>query len=163
ASEGSAVLERELRYAGLLNRSPTTADLAAVAESAANLPSANGTDRPWTPDPSLPDFGLLAAFPNLVLFDGRVTNIATERVRGYDVSLRASPEVTLGRLDFAVNATYTPTHERNVTPESPAFARLNEPGYPVDFRVHATAGLTHFAWGGYFSVNHYKGYPNPFS
>jgi len=156
------VLDRANEFGTLLNRAPTGAQLAAaIAASPTGVDNESGL--PWTPNLALPDQGLLSAFPNLALFDSRVTNIAVERIRGLDFLAKFFAETVAGRFDFGLNATYTPEHTRSFTPQSPAFSHLNQPGYPVDSRERATVGWTRSALGVLVAANHFRGYPNPFS
>jgi outer membrane cobalamin receptor len=156
------VLDRGDEFGSLLNRAPTPAQLSQAIVAAGGAVD-NESGLAWTPDLALPDQGLLGAFPNLVLFDSRLANVAVERVRGFDFLGKIFAETSAGRFDFGLNVSYVPEHTRSLTPMSPAVSHLNQPGYPVDTRGRATAGWTRRAFGVVVAANYFRGYPNPFS
>jgi iron complex outermembrane receptor protein len=158
SSQRPLLLQRENLFPGLIDRSPTSAEAAALLDLT-QPPFVNNTGTPFNPATQ----GILAVFPNLVTFDNRTNNIAVETVSGLDLQATANIEVGRSTLTFGVNATYTIDHDRNVTPQSPSFSLLNEVGKPVDFRLRANAGWTHGPFGAFVYMNYADDYTNPFS
>jgi iron complex outermembrane receptor protein len=153
------VLQREDRFPGLVYRNPTPAQLQAIlAADRGGGGIGNSTGTPF--DPNTQD--ILAVFPNLVVFDNTLNNIAAETVDGVDLGVRANRELSFGELSFGLNATYTLEHSRNVTETSPTFSRLNEVGKPVDFRARALIGLRNGPLSGYVGINYTAGYDDPY-
>lgn len=162
AGERFSVLTAPQRFGELLNISPTQADITAYVSQFDSIPG-NASGIPWTPDPTAPDLGLAAAFPNLALFEGRTTNISVEHVEGIDLSIQSSFDLDGSRFNLGANATYTPKHDRSLTPTTPKFSRINEPGFPSDFRFRLTADWQRGAFGLFGGLNYVDGYENPFS
>lgn len=155
----SLVLQREDRFPGLVYRNPTPQQLQEIlAADRGGGGIGNSTGTPF--DPSTQD--ILTVFPNLVVFDNTLNNIAAETVDGIDFAVRADRELSFGELSFSLNATYTLNHERSVTETSPSFSRLNEVGKPVDFRARALIGLRNGPLSGYLGINYTAGYDDPY-
>ncbi len=154
----SLILEREDRFVGLLERQPSAARVDEVLASL-NGPPRNNTGRPYDPDTG----SLLAAFPDLVIFDNRTNNIAVETTNGLDLLIETHFPVSVGALSVRLNGIYTLSHERRITASSPPFGRVNEVGKPSSFRVRSHLGWTGDALSGYLYLNHIKGYVNPFT
>ena len=153
------VLERADRFPGLIVRNPSAADAAGFLDLDDDDFISNDTGIPFDPATD----AILDVFPNLVLFDNRVTNIAIEEVRGLDFTADATFDTNAGRLDFGLNLTHTLDHDRRVTPASPAFSLLNEVGKPVDTRLRAKAGWSRGAFAAIAFLNYVDDYANPFS
>ncbi|HEX2139472.1 MAG TPA: hypothetical protein VHG33_07165, partial [Woeseiaceae bacterium] len=153
------VLQREERFPGLVIRQPSAAEAAAFLAADTDGLIDNATATAF--DPASQD--ILAVFPNLVLFDNRVANIAIEGARGLDFKASGELDTAFGALSFGLNLTHTLDHDRRVTPASPAFSLLDEVGKPVDTRVRAKGGWTRGAFGAFVYLNHVDGYRNPFS
>lgn len=157
--ERRLALEREARFPGLINRHPTPDDVAAFLARNTREPIFNGTGTPW--DPETQD--LLDVFPDLILIDNRINNIAIETVRGLDLRVDTEFDSQVGTWNFGLDATYTLDHERKITPTSPAVSLLNEVGKPVDLRARARAGWTQGAYSTFLYVNYVDDYVNPFT
>jgi iron complex outermembrane recepter protein len=153
------VLNRAERFPGLITRAPTPAAAAGFLGQDADGFINNDTGVPFDPATQ----NILAVFPNLVLFDNRVSNIAIEGVKGLDLRIDTDFETDIGNLIFGLNLTYTFEHERRVTPVSPAFSLLNEVGKPVDTRARAQAGWRQGPFSTFVYVNYVDDYANPFS
>ena len=158
-AERPLVLERQSRFDALLNRGPTPELVSAL------LAGLNPTDihnftgigfDPSTDDP-------LTLFPGLVTFDGRVSNIAEESVKGIDLKIDSRFATGSGEITTGFNATYTIGHERRVTASSPWFSMLNEVGKPVDLRLRAHVGWQLAGYSAHLYVNYMDDYVDPFS
>ena len=153
------VLEREIRFPGLVTRDPSTAAAAAFLAADTDGFIDNDTDTAF--DPATQD--ILAVFPDLVLFDNRVGNIAIEKLRGIDVKASGEFDTEAGDFAFGVNLTRTLDHERRVTAASPPFSLVDEVGKPADMRVRLSGSWTRGAYGAFVYVNYVDDYRNPFS
>lgn len=160
-TERETALINESRFPGLVIRNPSAAQAAQFLDSitSGGLVIDPSVTTPF--DPNTQD--LLTVFPNLVLFDDRADNIATETLRGIDLSIDGTQVTRIGTLSFGLNGTYTLEHERNVTPTSPAFSLINQVGKPMDFRVRASFGWTRAAYGAHLQINYLDDYANPLS
>lgn len=152
------VLIRGARYVGLIDRAPS-ADALDRFVAASNGNIANITDTQFDPATQ----SLAEAFPDLVVFDNRLSNVSTESVSGLDFGLRGRLEESWGDIKLGLNATYTLDHHRAVTPTSPAFRAMNDVGRPPDFRFSAIGGITRNSMGASLAVNYTDDYPDSFS
>jgi iron complex outermembrane recepter protein len=146
------VLTNEHLYPGLINRSPTSAEVAQILAAAAGV--GNLTGIPFNRNTQ----DATVVFPNLVLFDNRQNNIGLEKVGAIDFIFDGRFPTRVGNLSFGLNATYSREHERNVTRTSPAFSMLNAPGKPADLRFRANAGWQRSSWGAFLYVNYVDRY-----
>jgi outer membrane receptor protein involved in Fe transport len=153
------VLERADRFPGLLVRNPTVAEAAGFLAGDADGLIENDTGVPF--DPATQD--IMDVFPNLVLFDNRLGNVAVEAVRGFDLAVDGDFETELGMFELGINLTHSFEHDRKVTPTSPPFSLLNEVGKPTDTRLRAKGGWIQGAYGAFLYINYVDGYANPFS
>ncbi|WP_129779477.1 TonB-dependent receptor [Peristeroidobacter soli] len=160
-TERETALINESRFPGLVIRNPSAAQVTQFLNSITDLGLSIDPNVTTPFDPNSQD--LLTVFPNLVLFDDRADNIATETLRGLDLSIDGSRVTGIGTLSFGLNATYTLEHERNVTPTSPTFSLINQVGKPMDFRLRASFGWTRAAYGAYAQINYLDGYENAMS
>lgn len=152
------VLQLASRYDGLIDRSPTAAELAAILATDTDGIN-NNTGVPFNPATQ----NILTVFPNLVVFDNRTNNISIERVRGLDWQIRSEIPVSFGSVNLGLNATYTLTHRRAITATSPEFSFLNEVGKPVSFRARGTAGITMEHFRAFVNLDYTGSYRNPFT
>jgi outer membrane receptor protein involved in Fe transport len=152
------VLEREDRFPGLVNRSPAAADIDALLAIRPSVSNSTGTPiaQPVT------GASVLAAFPGLVLFDGRTANLAVEKVDGIDLSVERRLDTGLGRIELGLNGNYTFNHFSRLTAVSPAIDGLDEVSKPVQFRVRARASWQRDRWSANAYLNHSPAYNNPF-
>jgi outer membrane receptor protein involved in Fe transport len=145
-------------FPGLIDRSPTPAQVQAILASAPGSFFENFTGVPFNPATD----DLLAVFPGLVLFDNRRYNIGLDDVSGIDLLLSASLPLGPGELTLGLNGTYYLDFDRRTTAASPAFSQLNQPGRPVDLRFRANAGWTSGPWGLFTYLNYTDGYRDTF-
>ena len=148
-------LANEALLPGLINRSPSEADVAAILAQVGGEVT-NLTDTAWNPA-STP---LLTAFPTLVTFRNHLNNIAQESLRGVDLGIEMKFDSAYGVLDFSVDATRSLNHERRITATSPLFALGNQVGRPVDFRLRASAGWTKGAYSFTAQLHYTDSYQN---
>ena len=149
------ILVNEHLYTSLLDRQPTAAQLTELLAGASQIQ--NLTSVPFNPN-TRDGQALLAAMPNIIVFDNRTSNIATETVRGLDLNVGSSFDTHIGLLQLGLNGTYTLEHERKVTDTSPLFELLNEPGKPVDLRLRITAGWSRDAYSAVLFANYVDSY-----
>ena len=159
AADRPLVLQREDRFPGLIDRAPTAEEAAAIIALDSDGFISNNTGTPFNPATD----DILTVFPNLITFDNRTANIAVEKVDGLDFRIDWVGDTGAGELKFGANATYTLSHDRNVTATSPSFELLNEVGKPVDFRMRIYGGWSRGAHGITAYINYADGYTNPFS
>lgn len=142
-------LQNEDLYGDLINRSPTSAQLAATLDP---VPPDffNGTGVAF--DPLVDD--PLAIFPDAVLFDDRFNNIGVDQLDGIDFQASTELKSDFGDWRLGLNGTYYLNFDRQITETSPAQDQLNQPGKLVDLRMRGQVGWTKSAW----SVNAYLNY-----
>ena len=143
-------------YAGIVNRTPTAAELDAILASLA-LPLRNATTTPFDPATQ----NILDVFPNLVLFDNRLSNIAIEEVNGLDVQLTYEVATSIGDMSFGANGNYIFDHNRRITSASPPVDLLNVPGRNIDLKLRTNMGWSRGSWGAYLYLNYVDSYKEP--
>jgi len=159
SDEQANALVNSVYFPGLITRNPSAAELNALLSTLPNALAFNFTGLPYDPSSQT----LLEAFPNLVIFDGRTNNIAIEKVDGIDLQIDSAFDSAAGRISSGLNATYTFSHSRNVTANSPTLSGINDVGKPVGFRVRGNAGLSLGAWGAFVYLTYVDSYRNTFS
>ena len=160
-TERELALVNQDRYPGLLIRNPDAAlvrsllgavsDGMFIVDTSVSVPFDPGTQDP------------LAVFPNLVTFDNRSNNMASQSLRALDLTFDANVETGMGTLIFGLSGAYTLDHSRRVTKTSPAFALIDEVGKPVGFRMRGKLGWANGAYGTHMFVNYLDDYENPLS
>ena len=153
-----SVLLNEALFAGLVDRTPSAAELQAILASAPGPFFQNFTGVPF--DPATQD--LLTVFPNLVLFDNRRNNIGLDELSGLDLTLDARVPAGAGELSFGLNGTYYLDFDRQNTATSPTESLLDRPGRPVDLRFRANAGWRQGPFGIFTYLNYTDGYRDTF-
>lgn len=153
------VLLRADRFPGLITSNPTAEEAAAFIAVDDDGVIQNDTGTSFDPRTQ----NVLDVFPDLVLFDNRLSNIAIEKVSGFDLRVAGRFETEAGDFAVGLNLTHTFDHDRRVTAASPEFSLLNEIGKPVDTRIRASGGWSRGAWAGSLYYNYTDGYRNPFS
>ena len=146
----STVLTNEDILLGLVNRSPTSAELSEVIARTDPADILNFSGVPFDPASDDP----LAVFPGLVFFDGRLNNVAIEAVDGFDVQASTVLETASGDWTLDLSGTYYLDFKRNITAASPTIQQLNRPGKPVDLKLRGRIGWSRSAW----NVNAYVNY-----
>lgn len=148
-------LSQESRYPGLIVRAPAAEQLDQIVQlTHANGTFGNNTGTAFDPASQ----SLLDVFPNVVLFDNRIHNIAAERLRGVDLAFESTVATRRGEITLAVNGTYYLQLDRRLTPSSAYFSQLNGPSKPVDFKIRASAGWERAALGWFTHVNYVDHY-----
>jgi outer membrane receptor protein involved in Fe transport len=147
-----SVLRNEQLYPGLIDRSPSSAEMADILAAATAVGNVSGM--PF--DRATQD--VTAVFPNLVFFDNRLNNIGMEKVAAIDLTFGSEFNTDLGSLSFGLTATFSREHERKVTQAAPVFSLLNGPGKPVDLRLRFNAGWQRSAWSAFMYLNYVDSY-----
>jgi outer membrane receptor protein involved in Fe transport len=155
----ATILQREASFATLINRNPTAADIDEILRTMSGAVVANLSVPTFTSTSQ----GILAAFPNIVIFDDRRVNLSVEKVSGLNFAVDTHFATAAGALSFGLNAAYMLDHEFQISPTSLAIDKLNAPGYLTDFRFRFNAGLNSHGFGVFAYVNYSDGYPNPLS
>jgi iron complex outermembrane recepter protein len=148
-------------FGELLTQNPSLAQVQAAINRVPGGVISNYTQQPW--DPATGAAGLLAAFPGLIVFDNRYTNVAIDRLQGLDLMLSTAMDFGTIKLRYGFNGTYTLEHNRQITQTTPTFAIINQVGEPVGFRASANAGLERRGYAAFAVVNYTNSYNNPFS
>lgn len=148
------------RYPGLIDRNPSAQQLDTILTRALAQNGFNNiTDVPFDPDAET----VLDAFPNIVLFDDRIHNVASEDIRGIDVAFGGNIKTGVGTFVVGANASYYIDFERQVTRGSSAISQLNAPSKPADFRLRANLGLVRSALSAFVFLNYVDGYKDTFA
>lgn len=150
----AAVLQQAERYVGLLNQSPSQAELDAILATDDDGIIENSTGTPFDPVTQR----LRDVFPNIVVFDNRLSNIGVEAVNGIDFGFTTAFDTDAGRFSLGLDGTYTLDHDRSVTATSPSFSLLNDVGLPPDLRMRGNAGWRR----GEFSLNAFVNYTDSY-
>ena len=153
------VFQFDERYPGLLNRTPTQAEVDAFIAAHTQGAIYNGGGQNWDPASQ----NVLDVYPNLATLDNRINNIAVEKLSAVDLRIDTRMPLMGGSLSLGLDGTYTLDHTRNITATSPAVTLLNQVGKPVDLRVRAKAGWSRAAYSGHLFVNYLDKYENPFA
>ena len=154
-----SVLLSEAVFAGLVDRTPSAAEVQAILASAPGSFFQNFTGVPF--DPATDD--ALTVFPDLVVFDNRRNNIGLDELSGLDLTLDGRFPAGQGELLLGLNATWYLDFDRQNTATSPSTSLLDQPGRPVDFRFRANAGWRQGAFGAFAYLNHTDGYRDTFT
>jgi outer membrane receptor protein involved in Fe transport len=160
-ADTALVLERESRFAQLIERAPTAAEAAVVVSSAPAGFFSNSTGTAF--DPQTQADQILQLFPDLVIFDNRTNNIAVENVHAIDLRVENQQDLLKGVMRITLNGTYTLDHDRRITRNSPDLDLINEVGKPVDLRARFDVDWKRGGFGANLGVNYTDGYANPFS
>lgn len=135
---------------GLINRTPTAAQLAAIL--AGGQPVENLTSQPYNQQTD----NILTAFPGLIVLDDRFHNIGKLNASGVDLSANTSVEAGANTFVFGADGAYYIELKELVTAGSVLSSVLGTPGRPVKFRARGKLG-----WGrGPWVINSYLNYTN---
>ena len=150
------LLRHAVRYPGQLTFDLSAAQVAEAMSSDSDGMLDNLTGMPLLRDGS----NLLSLFPNAIMFDNRLANIAVQKVSGIDAGANVEWDGAQSVWSFGLNATYTLEHDRYVTASSPAIEAINGVGKPVSLRSRASLGWNRSALGAYLYLNYLDGYSN---
>ena len=155
ALSDTRALPDEHLYPGLINRAPTSQDIATILGRLPDLSDLfNLTGLPFDPNVDDP----FSIFPNIVLFDNRRNNIAIEDVEGLDVKADLNLDLPSGTWALGLNGTYYLDSTRRITPTAEPIERLNQPGKPVDLKLRGRIGWSRAAWSANAFVNYVDRY-----
>lgn len=152
-------LQREDAFGELINRSPTAADIDDYLRLNPR-PLENLTNRPIAGP--IDGASILAAFPDLVLFDNMEGNLSEEVVRGLDVSFRGEASTAAGDIGFGLSGSRTFDHYVRITPHAPKNSRIDEVAKPLSLRLRANLGWSRGPWSAHAYLNYAPSYDNPY-
>jgi iron complex outermembrane receptor protein len=160
------ILQRA-QFAPLIDRTPTAAQIGAILANAGSFLTV--LRRPFGPCPAVGGCSrtpttqeILAAAPTLFLVTNLVNNLASESLRGVDLSLRSTFQTPIGQGSLGLNGAYTIEHKRRVTQVSEEARHLNEVGKPAGLKIRAMAAVTHGPFSGVLFGNYARSYSNPY-
>lgn len=95
------------------------------------------------------------------IFDGRLTNLSSQRVRGVDLNLRyAIATDNWGDFTLSAGATGLLQFATQANPTSPALDTLNTIFNQIDWRGRVALGWRREAWNANFALNYANSYEN---
>ncbi len=152
ADDPFAILTNGAEWAPVINRNPTSAQIAAICNS---------------PDYEGSASACLASSPAAII-DGRLANLAATWTTGLDLEAHDSVKGALGVLDFGVIGNYVFKFDQAVTDTSPAVNIVNTVANPLALRVRGDIGWSREGAGRPgpafdLVVNYTGGYKNPAS
>jgi iron complex outermembrane recepter protein len=150
ADDPFAILIDAAEWAAVINRHPSSAQIAAVC----NLPDYQGSVA-----------ACLASSPAAII-DGRLANLATTRTTGLDMEVRDSFSGAPGTLGIALTANYVFHFDQAVTNTSPVTDIVDTISNPLALRLRGVLswnrhGPQRPGPGVSLAVNHTGGYRNP--
>lgn len=151
-TEQLTILQNPSRYGDLIDRSPTSAEVAAILAGSVQILNLTGV--PFNPATQ----GLLSLFPSLVVIDNRSNNIATQKVDGVDVGVNVNVPVGGGSIVSQTNLSLVINHTRQVSPAVPATSYVDQPGRPVSLRLRSSLGWINGPLNAFAFVNYVDGY-----
>jgi len=98
-----------------------------------------------------------------LIWDGRVTNLSSLRVRGIDASATYAFETDLGRFEASLSASHLLQFDRRSNPSSPGEQLLNTIYNPIDWRVRAGLSWSAGPWRASGFANYLGGYDDTIS
>lgn len=147
-------LQQGCPCSSVINRHPTSAQVAAIL---ASLHAGNFFNYTGTPfNPATQD--ALALFPDLATFNDQTNNISTQRSRGITFSATDVRESSWGRLNFGISGNYYLALNRTLLPGAPTTPDFGEVGRPARYRLRANLGLIHGPFQGFLFVNYVSAY-----
>jgi outer membrane receptor protein involved in Fe transport len=93
-----------------------------------------------------------------VIWDGRLTNLATQRMRGVDLNGSFTHATPFGELRWFAGASLLLQNERRTTPAAAPLDILDTMFNPVDFRARAGVGWSDADWSALASVAYVDDY-----
>jgi iron complex outermembrane recepter protein len=95
-----------------------------------------------------------------VLFDNRLSNIATTRESGLDFTADYSFDAALGHFTLQLNSTYLLDKRSQVTASAPFSDELNRDAFPVDLKARGGVSWSRERLGASLFVNYVDDYTN---
>ena len=114
------------RFAALVNRDPTPAEI----ETLVNSPG-------WVNPGGASEDDLLSGAAPVAIVDGRLNNLARSLVTGVELELRRRFETSLGIFDARFDGQYMFDFERALLDVDPLLEEVDTYGRPIDFRARA--------------------------
>ena len=98
------------------------------------------------------------------IFDGRLTNLSNQRVRGVDLSLSYDlPRTAWGEISLNASATGLLQFSTQINPAAPPLDGLNTIFNQIDWRGRASINWRQQAWSAGLAVNYANAYENNFA
>lgn len=144
----TGIFLQEDRWASVINRQPTSAEVAAVCES----PNYYGSSAAECESASV-----------AAIVDLRLRNLAATRVRGIDLKIDHSFDTNLGTFDLGLNGGYVLSFRQAASRTSPMVSVLDTVGNPLALRVRGTLdwyqhGFDGPGFGASLTIDHFGGY-----
>lgn len=98
-----------------------------------------------------------------LIWDGRLTNLSSVRVRGIDMSAGFAFETSFGDFDLTAGASHLLQFERKANSLAPGEDILNTLFNPVDWRGRASIAYLHDDWRALLSMNYLSNYTDTVS
>jgi outer membrane receptor protein involved in Fe transport len=98
-----------------------------------------------------------------VIWDERLTNLASLRVRGVDLSASYAFDTGFGQATVFANASRLLEFSRSANPALPSVEVLNTIFNPIDWRGRAGVSLANEHWSGAFALNYANSYRDTLS
>lgn len=147
ASDPRGILLEEERWAPIIQRNPTQAQIDALCSS----PGFGG------------DPGSCAATPPAVIVDMRLHNLGSLQVEGFDAALNKAFDTALGAVDLGVSGTYLLRYERFASEQSPGFDLVDTVNNPPALRLRGSASWRRGGWRAGAFVNYTNDYADDVS
>lgn len=94
------------------------------------------------------------------IFDGRITNLASTRQSGFDLSGRYGFNLSSGEWSVSLSTVYLTKNDIKVAPTTPEISFLSEVGQPLKFRARGELGWALRNFDAAFAVNFAQSYTN---
>ena len=147
AADPSSILLQEDQWAEVIQRNPSTADVAALC----NGPQFIG-------DPAS-----CVATPPAAIIDQRLRNFGSLRVQGIDLMLSGETSLSWGDLSASFNGTHLLEYERFATDQSPGFDVVDTVGNPPALRLRGSVSWRLQGWSANAFVNYMGAYTDDLS
>jgi iron complex outermembrane recepter protein len=144
----ASVLLQQDRWAGIIERQPTTADIHAVCESPVYVGGSVGE---------------CESAPVAAIVDLRLRNLAATQVSGLDLKIDGRLATNIGTFDVGLNSGYVLSFRQTASNASPMLSVLDTVGNPLALRICGSAdwyrhGADRPGLGVSMTIDHFGGY-----
>jgi iron complex outermembrane receptor protein len=141
----------------LIYQPPSEAFLAELLTATSLLSNRSGVDV------SDPQVGARSLFlrDDVWIMDTRLRNLSLSRQQGMDLSASYAIPYEWGSVSLGAHATHILGYEQQSSAASSRVGVVDIPGYPLDWRVRAFAGLSRGAFNASLNLNYADDYMNP--
>src|SRR5690606_26568482 len=98
-----------------------------------------------------------------LIWDGRLTNLASLRVRGADINFQFARDTRIGAVSFFGNASALFEYTRQTGTAAAPIDALDTIFNPINFRARLGVSLRRDGWGGLFAANYADSYTDNIS